>query len=64
MASYVYEKALQCGSGGQLLEELRRTVLDLRRTNPELRHCSLADLSVKKTRAAINVTLYFESNSH
>ncbi len=60
MASYVYEMALQSVSGEQLLIDLRRTVSDLRRSNPELRNCSLADLRLRRSRAEINATFFFQ----
>ncbi|MDI9442142.1 MAG: hypothetical protein GX101_02285 [Firmicutes bacterium] len=60
MGSYVYEKVLQSASSEQLLTDLRKTVSELRRSNPELRNCSLADLWLRRGRREINATLLFE----
>lgn len=60
MSLYVYETAVEFQSSDQFLGQIRATVQKLKRTHPELRQCSLADLTVKKGREAVNVTLYFQ----
>lgn len=63
MHSFVFETALDFQSGDQFLGDIRQTVQKLKRSHPELRDCSLADLTVKKGQDAVNVTLYFQPKS-
>ncbi len=60
MALFVYETALEYESSDNLLLELRETVSKLRSYHPELKHCSLADISLRKNKASVNVTLFFQ----
>lgn len=60
MSLFVYEAAVDFESSDQFLGDIRQTVQQLKHTHPELRHCSLADLTVKKSEKAVNVTLYFQ----
>ncbi|HBG01554.1 MAG TPA: hypothetical protein DDW87_08290 [Firmicutes bacterium] len=59
MASFVYETVVDCQSSGELLLEIRQTVERLRSSHPELKHCCLGDVSLRKSKAAVNVTLFF-----
>ncbi|HHU60428.1 MAG: hypothetical protein QM401_06285 [Bacillota bacterium] len=60
MTSFVYKTAVGYNSAQQLLEDVRETIKDLRRVHPELEDCSLIDLSLDKTPAALQVTLSFQ----
>jgi hypothetical protein len=62
MNSFVYEGALDHCSGDKLLVRLREMVADLRKCHPELKCCSLADLSLRKQPSRVTVTLYFKEN--
>ena len=59
MTLFSYETALEYESGDQFLEDVRRTVQRLRKSHPELKDFSLADMAVQKKKAVINVTLFF-----
>lgn len=63
MSLLVYETALDFETGEKFVGDLRQTVQQLRYAHPELKDCSLADLTVKKGKEAIDVTLYFQPKS-
>lgn len=60
MSLFVYETDLDYESSNKLLLEIRQTVSQLKNSHPKLRHCSLANVSVKKREATVNVTLFFQ----
>ncbi|MCK9524881.1 MAG: hypothetical protein M0R49_03030 [Limnochordia bacterium] len=60
MSLFVYEKALDYESSDKLLSEIRQTVRQLKRAHPKLQHCSLADVMMKRSKATVNVTLFFQ----
>jgi len=61
MSLFVYEKTLDYESSDKLLLEIRRVVGQLKSSHPKLRNCSLADVSLKKREATVNVTLFFQT---
>lgn len=60
MQPFVYETAVVYESSGQFLGDIRQTVQELKRANPQLKDYSVADLTVHKGTKAVNVTLYFQ----
>lgn len=60
MSIYVYERSLNCTSSGRLLKEIRRTVLQLKRSESKLKHSSLANVELKRDETSVNVTLFFQ----
>ncbi len=60
MSVFVYERNLECMSSGRLLKEIRYTVQHLKHSEPKLKHCSLADVALKRDRTSVNVTLFFQ----
>lgn len=63
MSAYVYKTAVKCGSSNQVLRAVRAKVKKLKKTYPKLASCSLADMSLSKKKAALNVTLYFKRDT-
>lgn len=63
MDLFVYEAAVDYETSSEFLADIRQTVKQLKANRPELKDCSLADLTVKKGKTAINVTLYFQPES-
>ncbi|NLL43901.1 MAG: hypothetical protein GX251_11240 [Firmicutes bacterium] len=61
MSLFVYEKALDYTSSDRLLLDIRQTVSQLRKSDPKLKSCSLADVSLKRNKTGVNVTLFFQS---
>lgn len=59
MVSFVYETAVHCQSSDELLVEIQQTVRQLRDSHPELEQCTLADVSLRKRKEAVDVTLFF-----
>jgi hypothetical protein len=57
---FVYETAVVFESSGQFLGDIRQTVQELKRTHPQLKDYSLADLTVHKNKETVSVTLYFQ----
>lgn len=62
MQPFVYETAVVFESSGQFLGDIRQTVQELKRTHPQLKDYSLADLTVhkNKNKETVSVTLYFQ----
>ena len=60
MSLFVYETALDFQSSDRLLLEIRQTVQQLKRTHPKLKRCSLADVMMRRNKATVNVTLFFQ----
>ncbi|NLL49341.1 MAG: hypothetical protein GX249_12245 [Firmicutes bacterium] len=60
MSVFVYETALDYKSSDRLLRDIRQTVQQLKQDHPRLKHCSLADVMMRKSQAKVNVTLYFQ----
>ena len=56
----MYTKSTAIGLSEQLLTDLRKTVSELRRSNPELRNCSLADMAAPGPAKRSMPTLLFE----
>ena len=61
MSVFVYERSLEYSSGSSLLKEVRRIVRQLKKSEPSLKHCSLADVALKRDKACVNVTFFFQS---
>ncbi|HHT68111.1 MAG TPA: hypothetical protein GXZ85_02495 [Firmicutes bacterium] len=61
MSVFVYETAVDWESSDKLLWEIRQAVTRLKRSNPQLADCSLADVTLTKDEATVNVTLFFQS---
>ncbi|NLY11971.1 MAG: hypothetical protein GX020_09885 [Firmicutes bacterium] len=61
MNTYSYHAEVNFDSGDSFLEVIRETVLTLKKNQPELNECSLADVGMARgIDGKINVTLYFE----
>ncbi len=60
MSLFVYETALDYESSERLLMDIRQTVRQLKQSHPKLKHCSLADVMMKRCKATVNVTLFFQ----
>ena len=63
MHSFVYQKSMAYESSSVMLASIRETVKELRKTHPELSQCSLADVSLQKEKDAVNITLYFKTET-
>lgn len=61
MSVFVYETAVDWESSDKLLWEIRQAVTRLKQSNPQLADCSLADVTLTKDEATVNVTLFFQS---
>ncbi len=60
MSLFVYQAALDYESSDKLLLEIRQKVSQLKSSHPKLRHCALADVSLERSQATVNVTLFFQ----
>jgi|LSQX01.2.fsa_nt_gb hypothetical protein len=60
MSFLVYEKSLDYKSGDKLLRDIRQAVRQLRKSDPKLKGCSLADVSLKKGKTGLSVKLFFQ----
>lgn len=60
MQPIVFEKALAYESSGKFLGNIRQTVQELKRENPQLKDYTLADVVLRRSKKAVNVALLFQ----
>ena len=60
MSAYIYQTRVDYSKIDNVLDSVKETVSHLKRENPELAHCSLADVGVTKQPNWIDITLYFQ----